>query len=93
MVSIVKYLFEFHGIDTDMAFEAAKRMAKSRMGSQYDPEIAKYRYEQAAKRLQHMVPDSSALADEDQVGIHLKTGAKSSGGKAAIKLLKKRFKQ
>jgi hypothetical protein len=87
------YLFEFHGIDNEMAFEAAKRLAKNRMGSQYDPGIALYRTEQTVKRMQSAVPDSASLADEDQVGVWSGKGAKSPGGKNAMKLLKKRFKQ
>jgi hypothetical protein len=92
MISL-SYLFEFHGVTDDMAFEAAKRLAKNRMGSQYDPEIAKYRYDQAARRLEHAVPTSSALADEDQVGVWSGKGARSHGGKSAVGLLKKRFGQ
>jgi hypothetical protein len=93
MISIVNYLFEFHGITDDMAFEAAKRIAKHRMAGPYDVDASLYRAEQAAKRMEHVVPTSASLADKDQLGIWSGHGAKSAGGKSAIKLLKKRFSE
>ena len=93
MISIIKALNEFHGITDDMAFEAAKRLAKHRAAAPYDVDAAVYANEQAGKKLKHMVSDSSSLSDEDMVSIKVNDRAKSHGGKAAYELLKKRYKQ
>lgn len=93
MISIVNYLYEFRGITDDMAFEAAKRLAKHRSAAPYDVDNSLYNVEQAGKKAATRVVDSSALADEDIVGIHSGNGPKSIGGKKAYKLLKKRFSQ
>ena len=93
MISIVNYLYEFRGITDDMAFEAAKRLAKHRSAAPYDVDNSLYNVEQAGKKAATRVVDPSALADEDIVGIHSGNGPKSIGGKKAYKLLKKRFSQ
>lgn len=93
MISFVNYLFEFHGITDDMAFEAAKRIAKHRAAGEFDADANLYNIEQAVKRSASVVPTSASLADEDQLGIWSGKGAKSLGGKAAYDLLKKRFAQ
>jgi hypothetical protein len=91
MISVVRHLFEFHGITDDMAFEAAKRLAKNRAAGEFDAENELYKAEQATKRLQRVVPTSASLADEDQVGVWSGKGAKSLGGKLAHQLLRRRF--
>ena len=93
MISIVNYLFEFHGITDDMAFEAAKRLAKSQSAESYDVDNMLYKAEQATKKLKDIVPTTAALSDDDQVSIWSKKVARSPGGKTAHELLKKRFKE
>lgn len=91
MISLVNYLFEFHGITDDMAFEAAKRIAKHRAAGEFDADANLYNAEQAVKQSARAVPTSASLADKDQLGIWSGKGAKSPGGKEAYNLLKKRF--
>jgi len=49
MISLVNYLFEFHGITDDMAFEAAKRIAKHRAAGEFNADANLYNAEQAVK--------------------------------------------
>jgi hypothetical protein len=93
MISIVKALYEFQGVTDDMAFEAAKRLAKRRADGDIHADSSLYDASQAGKKAATKVVDSSALADEDLVNIKTKGEAKTPGGKSAYQLLKKRFKQ
>ena len=86
MISIVDYLFEFNSVTDNMAFEAAKRIAKSRTADHYDPENSYYRAQQLTRKAGPVVT-SAGLPDKDQLNNWLKKKSKSS----ASDLLDKRF--
>ena len=85
MISIVNYLHEFHGLTDDMAFDAAKHIAKSRMSQPYDPENGIYRAQQAVKKAATRVVTPNALSDEDKL-----KAWRGKGDSLATKLLKRR---